>query len=168
MATPTAATGGNVCHGTRWPALNGSYPYADYGSGEVWSLQHDGTNVTQNIIIFADSGEQIGGFGIDPSNGDPLYAAIRAGNNSMIKRIIATNSVPVFNSVMLFGTNLIVSGTNGTHGGNYFVLTSTNLAAPATNWLHAATNPFNAGGDFNFTNPIGLGRSNLFYMLQLQ
>jgi len=160
--------GGNVCRGTRWPDLNGSYLYADYGSGEVWSLRHQGTNVTQNRIVLIDSGARIGGFGIDPSNGDPLYAAIRSGNNSLIKRIIATNAVPVFNRVKLAGTNLIVTGKNGPHRANYFILTSTNLAAPATNWTRAATNPFDAGGGFNFTNSIAPGRSNLFYMLQLQ
>ncbi len=160
--------GGNVCRSTRWPDLNGSYLYADYGSGEVWSLRHDGTNVTQNRIIFTDSGAHIGGFGIDPSNGDPLYTSIRSGNNSLIKRIIATNAVPVFNSIQFAGNNLIVTGTNGPHSANYIILTSTNLAVPATNWARTATNPFDAGGGFGFTNPISLGPSNLFYMLQLQ
>jgi hypothetical protein len=160
--------GGNVCRGTRWPDLNGAYLYADYGSGEVWSLRHDGSNVTQNRILFIDSGARIGGFGIDPSNGDPLYTSIRSGNNSLIKRIIATNAVPVFNNVQLAGTNLIVTGTNGPHSASYFILTSTNLAAPVINWTRAATNSFDAGGGFNFTNPIDPGRSNLFYMLQLQ
>jgi glucose/arabinose dehydrogenase len=160
--------GGIVCRGTRWPALNGSYLYADYGSGEVWSLRHDGTNVTQNFILFTNSGAAISCFGIDPSNGDPLYAAIRSGNNSIIQRIISTNSAPLFYTVKLSGTNLLVAGTNGPHSGNYFILTSTNLAAPLTNWTRAATNPFNSSGNFNFTNPVGPGRSNLFYMLQLQ
>jgi glucose/arabinose dehydrogenase len=160
--------GGNVCRGTRWPALNGSYLYADYGSGEVWALRHNGTNVTQNTILFTRSTDGISGFGIDPSNGDPLYAALRSGNNSIIQRIIATNSVPVFNSVKLSGTNFVAAGTNGPPSANYYVLTSTNLTTPTTNWTRAATNPFDSGGNFNFTNPIGPGRSNLFYMLQLQ
>jgi glucose/arabinose dehydrogenase len=165
----TCIIGGNVCRGTRWPALNGSYLYADYGSGEVWSLRHSGTNVTQNTIIFTDSTANMGGFGIDPSNGDPLYFAVRAGNNSIIQRIISTNSAPVINSIKLSGTNLIANGTNGPHGGNYFVLTSANLVSPATNWTRAATNPFNAGGGFNFTNPINpVATNRLFYMLQLQ
>jgi len=167
-ASRVCVIGGNVCRGTRWPALNGSYLYADYGSGEVWSLRHNGTNVTQNTVLFTDSGAAIACFGIDPSNGDPLYAAIRSGNNSIIQRIVATNSVPIFNTVKIAGTNLVVSGTNGPHAGNYFILTSTSLASPATNWTRAATNPFNGNGGFNFTNPVGPGKANLFYMLQLQ
>lgn len=163
-----AIIGGIVCRGTRWPALNGSYLYADYGSGEVWALRHSGTNVTQNTVLFINSGAAISCFGTDPSNGDPLFAALRSGNNSIIQRIVATNSVPIFTTAKLTGTNLVVSGTNGPHSGNYFVLTSTNLAAPVTNWSRAATNPFDASGNFNFTNPLLPGRSNLFYMLQLQ
>jgi glucose/arabinose dehydrogenase len=160
--------GGIVCRGTRWPALNGSYLYADYGSGEVWSLRHNGTNVTQNTIIFTNSGAAISCFGIDPSNGDPLYAALRSGNNSIIQRIISTNAVPFINAVTLSGTNLIVSGTNGAQNGNYYILTSTNLALPTTSWLCAATNPFDANGNFIFTNPVDPGQSQLFYLLEVQ
>jgi hypothetical protein len=163
-----AIIGGIVCRGTRWPGLNGSYLYADYGSGEVWSLRHNGTNVTQNTVLFINSGAAISCFGIDPSNGDPLYAALRSGNNSIIQRVVATNSVPIFNTIKLSGTNFVVGGTNGPHSGNYFILTSANVASPATNWTRTGTNPFDASGNFNFTNPINPGRSNLFYMLQLQ
>jgi hypothetical protein len=162
--------GGIVYRGTRWPQLGGTYFYADYGSGEIWALRHTGTNVTQNTMVISNStSEHISCFGIDPSNGDPLYAALFSGNNSQIKRIVATNSVPVVNSVKLSGTNLIIKGTNGPHTGNFYVLTSTNLAAPPTNWLRALTNPFDANGNFNSTNPLNTTtNSNLFFRLQLQ
>ena len=124
--------------------------------------------MTQNSVLFTNSSAHISCFGIDPSNGDPLYAAIQSGNNSIIQRIVGTNSVPIFNSVKLSGTNLIVGGTNGPHNGNYFVLTSTNITSPPTNWTRAVTNPFNAGGNFNFTNPVNPGQSRLFYLLQVQ
>jgi hypothetical protein len=158
--------GGIVYRGSRWPQISGTYFYADYNSGEVWALRHSGTNILQNKVIFTDSGAHISAFGIDPSNGDPLYAALRSGNNSQIKRIVATNSVPVINAIKISGTNLIVSGTNGLSGTNYLVLTSTNISSPITNWMRASTNPSGANGTFNFTNP--LGQSNLFYRLQLQ
>ncbi|HSY74455.1 MAG TPA: hypothetical protein VK810_03210, partial [Dongiaceae bacterium] len=60
------------------------------------------------------------------------------------------------------------SGTNGPHNGNYYILTTSNLLTPVTNWMRASTNPFDTGGNFNFTNPISLNKSNLFYLLQLQ
>lgn len=160
--------GGMVCRGTRWTGLNGSYLYADYGSGKVWSLRHSGTNVTQNTVLFTDSGANISCFGIDPSNGDPLYAALRAGNNSIIQRIIATNAVPRFSTVKLSGANLIGSGTNGPRNGNYYLLTSPDPASPFTNWARVATNPFDANGGFSFTNPIASNAPALFYLLQLQ
>lgn len=159
--------GGVVYRGNRWPELAGAYIYADYGSGEYWALRHNGTNVTQNKLLFTDSGSRASGFGVDPSNGDVLYAAIRSGNNSIIQRIISTNTMPVFTTTTLSGTNLIVSGINGLPGGKYYLLTSPNLTAPTTNWLRAATNPFDGSGNFNFTNPFNLV-SNLFYRLQVQ
>lgn len=160
--------GGTVYRGSRWPQISGTYFYADYSTGEIWALRHDGTNLLQNSVMIVDSGAHISCFGVDPSNGDPLYAALRSGNNSLIKRIVATNSVPFINSVQLSGTNLIVSGTNGLPGTNYFVLTSTNVSSPLTHWTRAATNPFDTSGNFIFTNPLDSSKSNLFYRLQLQ
>ena len=96
-----------------------------------------------------------------------LYAALRTGDNSIIRRIISTNTMPVLTAVTVSGTNLVFAGTNGVRNGKFFVLTSTNLTTPVTNWFRAATNPFDSGGNFNFTNPFNLV-SNLFYRLQIQ
>jgi glucose/arabinose dehydrogenase len=79
--------GGIVHRGSRVAQLYGSYLYADFVSGEIWALQHSGTNVTQNTVIFTDSGANITAFGVDPATGDPLYCAAKSGNNSQIKRI---------------------------------------------------------------------------------
>ena len=84
--------------GSRLSQLYGSYLYGDLGSGEIWSLRNSGTNVTQNTTIITDQSAVLSGFGTDPSNDDPLYAALRAGTNSMIKRIIynsTTNGAPL-------------------------------------------------------------------------
>jgi len=48
----------------------------------------------------------------------------------------------------------IRSGTNGTAGQNYAVLTATNVTTPAANWQSLLTNQFGAGGQFSFTNAI--------------
>ena len=42
-----AVIGGYVYRGCAIPALRGSYVFADYMTGQVWSLQHNGQNVTQ-------------------------------------------------------------------------------------------------------------------------
>lgn len=80
--------GGLVSTGFRISQLYGAYLYGDYGSGEIWALRTAGTNVIQNSRIVTDTGAVIGTFGADPSNGDVLYAALRQGVNSQIKRII--------------------------------------------------------------------------------
>jgi hypothetical protein len=82
----------------------------------------------------------------------------------------STNAVPApvwaFNSAMISGTNLVLSGA-GHPGGTYRVLASTNLALPTPNWMRIATNTFDAfSGAFNFTNAIDPNRRQLFYFLQ--
>jgi glucose/arabinose dehydrogenase len=166
FGTRIAVIGGLVYHGSRLPQLDGAYLYGDYGSGEIWVLRYNGASVTTNQFLFADAG--VSAFGADPRNGDILYANLKGGNNSIIQRIITTNTVPCINSVLLSGTNLIISGTNGAHGGNYFVLTSANLTLPVVNWGCLATNPFDASGNFKFTNAVTPNAPRLFYLLLLQ
>ena len=162
-----AVIGGVVYRGSRFPQLNGVYVYGDDESGNVWRLTYDGTNATAPQQLFGGAG-RISAFGIDPSNGDVLYANLASGNNSIIERIVSTNSVPLFNSLKISGANLVAGGTNGPHSGNYYLLTSTNLLSPFTNWARVSTNPFDANGGFIFTNPVNPNAPALFYLLQLQ
>ena len=74
------------------PSLYGAYLYADYGSGEVWALRNNGTNVTQNSVIFTDAAAKFSAFGVDPSNGDALYAAPRG--KATIPRSIVSSTTP--------------------------------------------------------------------------
>jgi autotransporter-associated beta strand protein len=61
---------------------------------------------------------------------------------------------PSINAASSSGGNLIFSGTNGTAGGTYYVLESTNLALPVSEWTVLSTNLFGPGGAFSVTNPI--------------
>lgn len=84
-----SVTGGVVYRGNRFPELNGAYIFGDYGSGNIWAARYDGS-VTTNVPfaqLFADPG--VAAFGIDPSNGDLLYADVAEG---IIKRL---NSSPI-------------------------------------------------------------------------
>jgi autotransporter-associated beta strand protein len=74
---------------------------------------------------------------------------------------------PVFTSVSTTDGNLILSGTNGVAGGNYYVLSSSNITSPMLNWSRVATNQFDANGTFNVTNPVNPAIPQLFYRLQL-
>ncbi len=73
---------------------------------------------------------------------------------------------PVIGSVSISGNGFVFAGTGGVANGNYYLLASTNLAAPVFNWTRLVTNQFDASGNFNFTNPVGINAQN-FYMLQL-
>ena len=78
----------------------------------------------------------------------------------------APPSPPVIGGVTQVGGSLVVTGSNGPAGGDYYVLTSTNVAAPLPEWLSVVTNQFDANGLFNLTNPINLATPQLFYRLQ--
>jgi hypothetical protein len=74
---------------------------------------------------------------------------------------------PVMNQLKVTASQLIVAGTNGTADGNYYVLSSTNLALPLNQWQHIATNAFDGSGNFSFTNLMNSNSPQKFYLLQL-
>ena len=59
------------------------------------------------------------------------------------------------------------SGSNGLPLGSYFVICSTNLALPMTNWWRVMTNQFDAAGNFSFTSPLDFNLPGIFYLLQV-
>jgi len=61
---------------------------------------------------------------------------------------------PTFTSAALAGGDLVFGGTGGSAGGTYYVLASTNVTAPMSNWVRLATNTFGVGGSFSATNPV--------------
>ncbi|HEY1661862.1 MAG TPA: NPCBM/NEW2 domain-containing protein [Verrucomicrobiae bacterium] len=75
---------------------------------------------------------------------------------------------PKFGRMGANGSALIFSGSNGISGWPYYVLSSTNPALPLTNWTIISTSAFDAGGNFNFTNPANPTLPQMFYLLRLQ
>lgn len=78
-----SVTGGRVYRGDRFPELVGRYIFCDFGSGNIWSLTNNSTNVTTKTLLASNAG--IACFGVDPRNGDLLM-----GNRSSdtIRRLI--------------------------------------------------------------------------------
>ena len=72
---------------------------------------------------------------------------------------------PVIASATFSGGSLIFSGTNGLANATFYVLTSTNVAAPLGTWTYASTNVFDANGRFGITNTISSGVPQKFYRL---
>jgi hypothetical protein len=65
---------------------------------------------------------------------------------------VTVPAAPVFGTVEFNGNALVIAGSNGSPGASYYVLTTTNLALPITNWTVLATNLFGPSGNFTFTN----------------
>ena len=73
---------------------------------------------------------------------------------------------PQIGSIKLSAGNVIITGSNGVASGNYYLLTSTNVALPLNQWPSVLTNQFDINGNFNLTNPMTPGVSRQFYLLQ--
>ncbi len=79
---------------------------------------------------------------------------------------VVSSNPPAIRGVGLAGGNLVLQGTNGTPNWPYTVLSSTNLAQPLAEWTATATNFFDAGGNFIWTNTVSGPQQ--FYLIQVQ
>jgi glucose/arabinose dehydrogenase len=77
-------TGGIIYRDNRFSMLTGAYIFADYVSGNLWSLRRNPTG-PPTVTRIAGQGN-ISAFGTDPSNGDILMANL----GGDIKRLIST------------------------------------------------------------------------------
>ena len=82
--TGNSISGGLVYRGKRIPSLVGSYIFADYASGNIWSLVRNGTAAPNVTRLAGQPG--IVSFGTDPSNGDVLMANYASG---VITRLVS-------------------------------------------------------------------------------
>jgi hypothetical protein len=66
--------------------------------------------------------------------------------------------------------DLALNATSGQLGGTYFVLMSTNLALPVSQWTPMAVKCLDAGGNFTITatNAVDPSAPQRFYLLRLQ
>jgi hypothetical protein len=96
------------------------------------------------------------------------YRVVVTNAAGSVTSLIATLTVPVYITGMVSkGTNLVLAGTGGWEGRDYYVLASTNLALPMANWVRVATNRFGVGGTFSMTNAIDPAMRHLFFRLQV-
>jgi len=93
------------------------------------------------------------------------------GANQQFNLLLNLPSVPVspsISSIVVQGSNLILSGSNGVAGRPFYLLGSTNVALPLDQWQLLATNAFNPDGGFNITDSVNLNSLQQFYRLQVQ
>jgi autotransporter-associated beta strand protein len=135
------------------------------------------TNLDLTDVLVAGESFQLftasnssGAFGslIPPPLPAGLVWAINYATNGAALTVV-NNQQPVFTgaqlNVSVSGTNLVFTGTNGAPGGQFVLLSSTNLLEPLTNWTAILTNFFDSSGDFDFSNGIPTNQAE-FYMLQ--
>jgi len=51
--------------------------------------------------------------------------------------------------------------------GTYYILRSTNVALPLSNWQPIATNNFDANGNFSFSSPVDPATPKRFFTMQV-
>ena len=100
----------------------------------------------------------------------PLPAGLGWNTNALntagtLSVVIAT--VPVFSPIFISGNDLVFSGSGGVASAGFYLLGSTNLTLPMSNWTRLVTNQFDDQGNFNFTNLIPPDSMPNFYLLQL-
>jgi len=93
-----------------------------------------------------------------------LYGSV---TSSVATLTVLLPSPPKLAVPALSGTSFIIAGTNGTANATYYLLASTNVALPLTNWTRLETNIMDAQGEFAITNGVDYHQPQLFYRLEL-
>jgi autotransporter-associated beta strand protein len=93
--------------------------------------------------------------------------AISTNTPGQVKLVVTPTTPPSFGPPLYSGGNLILSGTGGTPGANYYVLSSTNVTLSLASWQVLATNQFDGSGNFAYTNTVNAGTPQRFFRLQV-
>lgn len=74
---------------------------------------------------------------------------------------------PHIGAAKLSAGKIVLSGSGGTSGSGYSVLSQTNLAQPLGNWTVVGTGAFDVSGNFMFTNTVAPGTLRQFYRIRV-
>jgi fibronectin-binding autotransporter adhesin len=104
---------------------------------------------------------------LPPLSAGLVWSNNLAGNGQLtVVSTIAPLSYLAIASVSMSGTNLMITGTNA-GAGTFYMLTSTNLALPVSQWQPVATNLTGGSGNFAMTatNAVTPNTAQQFYIL---
>jgi len=73
---------------------------------------------------------------------------------SSISSTLTNSAPPVKIGGHFTAGNIVLSGTGGPDSGTFYVIGSTNLTLPLTQWQVLSTNTFDGSGDFNVSIPV--------------
>jgi galactan endo-beta-1,3-galactanase len=158
---------------------NGTYSILGRQSGRALGiLGASNSNGTQAIISDYGAGNDqqwtitaaSGGYYelVNVNSGKTLEVANNsvAGSAPIDQWAAAGSSPPQFTGVWQSGTNLAMNSSAGVPGISYTMLTSSNLAAPLSNWTAINTNViYDASGHLSFTNGIAPGIPRQFFQV---
>jgi alpha-galactosidase len=99
-----------------------------------------------------------------PGSGLAWDASSLASNGVLL---VVAAAPPRLTTSTVKGTNLVLSASMGIPNAPCYVLTSSNLTLPLSNWTRLATNLFDSTGAFAFTNAVDSTSPPRFYLLQL-
>lgn len=97
---------------------------------------------------------------------NPDFPAPQAGLQQILPLLVSAPS-PQIAGAKMTGSSFFFAGTNGSPGGIYYVLVSTNPLMPLANWSVIATNSFDGEGNFSFTNTFNPGVPQKYYTISL-
>jgi ABC-type Fe3+-hydroxamate transport system substrate-binding protein len=81
-------------------------------------------------------------------------------------RLVVLARPPVFESIQAIGSDIVIAGSGPTNE-TYYMLSSTNLTVPMSQWTSITTNTFDGSGQFWFTNALDSSRPETFYRLRV-
>ena len=98
--------------------------------------------------VIANASVSFNGFALDAIQQDPntLVPALQV--NELIYHS-GLMPVPRFTGIVRAGNTITLGGTNGLAGARFYLLSSTNLALPRSQWSVLSTNAFNGSGAFS-------------------
>jgi autotransporter-associated beta strand protein len=84
-------------------------------------------------------------------------------NNLSVNGSMTVVHLPSLTNAVESDGNLVLTGTGGTAGGTYYILSTTNLALPLTQWAIVSTNLFDAQGNLSNNIPVSPSKPGAFY-----
>jgi hypothetical protein len=125
------------------------------------------TNYTLFTYTGSLSGEPV--LGATPTGFEGYSYALNTASAGKVLLEVSPPSPPTFGSVSFVNNtgNIILGGTGGVATGLYYVLASTNVALPLSQWTVIATNQFDSSGNFVFTNGMQTNVPETFFLLEV-
>jgi fibronectin-binding autotransporter adhesin len=81
--------------------------------------------------------------------------------------LVLTSNPPSFTGAKINGGNLLINGASGFPYTNFYIISSTNLTLPLSQWPIVATNQFDGAGNFTFSNVVVTNASQQYYSIKM-